>query len=117
MRAQVGMEDWELSRIRINLLQHAAPEDLLSRLSVRDARSPKARGLFGAGGLFGHSGGESAADKAMDAGEERANLERVMANTGRGSHRGRPVDRCRALPGPALHLADAVNLRTFRRAA
>jgi hypothetical protein len=43
--AQVGLEDWELSRIRVNLLQQAGAHDLLERLS---AMSP----------LPGHSGAE-----------------------------------------------------------
>ncbi len=45
MCSQVGLEDWELSRIRVNLLQQAGAHDLLERLSML---SP----------LPGHSGGE-----------------------------------------------------------
>lgn len=31
---QAGLEDWELSRIRVNLLQRADAHDLLERLSL-----------------------------------------------------------------------------------
>lgn len=41
---QVGLEDWEMSRIRVNLLRQAGAHDLLERLSLL---SP----------LPGHSGG------------------------------------------------------------
>lgn len=32
--AQAGLEDWELSKIRVNLLQKADASDLLERLSM-----------------------------------------------------------------------------------
>ena len=32
--AQAGLEDWELSKIRVNLLQRADASDLLERLSM-----------------------------------------------------------------------------------
>lgn len=32
--AQAGLEDWELARIRVNVLQRAGAQDLLDRLSL-----------------------------------------------------------------------------------
>jgi hypothetical protein len=80
---QVGLEDWELSRIRINLLLHASPADLLSRLSVR---SPKAR---------------SSALTSLDAREEAANLRRVIASKGQEGRSSHGMERCAAAAAAA----------------
>ena len=52
--AQAGLEDWELSKIRVNLLQKADASDLLERLSMlqplpslqQSAERSKLEGLF-----------------------------------------------------------------------
>ncbi len=52
--AQAGLEDWELSKIRVNLLQKADASDLLERLSMlqplpslqQSAERSKLQGLF-----------------------------------------------------------------------
>jgi len=48
----VGLEDWELARIRVNILQRAGAQDLLERLSLL---SP----------LPGHSGGRRSGDSPV----------------------------------------------------
>lgn len=71
----MGLEDWELSRIRVNLLQQAGAHDLLERLS---AMSP----------LPGHSGAERS-----------NNFQKMFSK--RPSHTAAPLQRC-ALPHYSL---------------
>ncbi len=60
---QAGLEDWELSKIRVNLLQKADASDLLERLSMlqplagrhQSTERNKLQGLFSRGSSKGAS--------------------------------------------------------------
>ena len=95
----MGLEDWELSRIRINLLLHADPTDLLSRLST-GARSPK----FGRASNVNAQRANAAVLASLDAKEELANLRMAIASKGPEERNSLGVDRCDALLAPVLRL-------------